>query len=256
MTLTEPLKRRSALQPEHLPGLHGASTVETPGLREIRVAISHLFDDGGIILIDGNPGVGKTFGTKFVLSGVDVPVYWVDMPDRPRGKEANARIFTAVTGRRPPHRMTEFALTEETVDVLDGLSAVLVIDEAQNMTASALRQIRYLHDRPTTNALLILVGPGVMKAVAQVPELDSRVSRRINVKELGTKHLHELLRQLHPILAATPFKVLVDLGETAKGNLRRWARVLEIAEHFGVDQGSGINPQVAKDILRTMRGGS
>ena len=95
-----------------------------------------------------------------------------------------------------------------------------------------------------------------MKAVAQVPELDSRVSRRINVKELGTKHLHELLRPLHPILAATPFKVLVDLGETAKGNLRRWARVLEIAEHFGVDQGSGINPQVAKDILRTMRGGS
>ena len=85
MTLTEPLKRRSALQPEHLPGQHGASTVETPGLREIRVAISHLFDDGGIILIDGKPGVGKTFGTKFVLSGVDVPVYWVDMPDRPRG---------------------------------------------------------------------------------------------------------------------------------------------------------------------------
>ena len=254
--LLEQTQSQSTLEPEHLPGLRGAATVETPGLREIRVAVTHLFEDGGIILVDGKPGVGKTFGTKFVLSGLDVPVHWVDMPDTPRGKEANARIFTAVTGRRPPARMTEFALTEETVDVLDGLNAVLVIDEAQNMTASALRQIRYLHDRPTTNALLILVGPGVMKTVAQVPELDSRVSRRISVKELGAKHVHDILRQLHPILATTSLEVLVDLGETAKGNLRRWARVLEIAEHFGVEEASGISPQVAKDILRTMRGGS
>ena len=254
--LLEQTQSQSTLEPEHLPGLRGAATVETPGLREIRVAVTHLFEDGGIILVDGKPGVGKTFGTKFVLSGLDVPVHWVDMPDTPRGKEANARIFTAVTGRRPPARMTEFALTEETVDVLDGLNAVLVIDEAQNMTTSALRQVRYLHDRPTTNALLILVGPGVSRVVEQVPELDSRVSRRIRVKELEYKQLHLLLPQLHPVLAATSQQILVDLAETATGNLRRWARVLEIAEHLGAQSDSGITKTMAGHILRTMRGGS
>ena len=255
-TLLEQMETRRAPEPEHLPGLRGAATVETPGLREIRIAVTHLFDAGGIILVDGKPGVGKTFGTRFVLSGLDVPVHWVDMPDTPRGKEANARIFTAVTGRRPPARMTEFALTEETVDVLDGLRAVLVIDEAQNMTSSALRQVRYLHDRPTTNALLILVGPGVSRVVEQVPELDSRVSRRIRVKELGHKQLQELLPQLHPVLAATPQQVLVDLAESAKGNLRRWARVLEIAGHLGAEDGTGVTAHMAGHILRTMRGGS
>ena len=142
------------------------------------------------------------------------------------------------------------------MDVLDGLNAVLVIDEAQNMTSSALRQVRYLHDRPTTNALLILVGPGVGRVVEQVPELDSRVSRRIHVKELGHKQLHLLLPQLHPVLAATSHQVLVDLAETARGNLRRWARVLEIAEHLGAQGDSGITKTMADHILRTMRGAS
>jgi DNA transposition AAA+ family ATPase len=255
-TTLNPSRQRTVLLPEHLPGLRDAATIETPGLREIRVSVKHLFDCGGIMLIDGKPGVGKTFGTKFILSGLEVPVHWVDMPDTPRGKEANARVFTAVTGRRPPQRMTEFALTEETVDVLDGLKAVLVIDEAQNMTASALRQVRYLHDRPTTKVLLILLGPGVGRTVALVPELDSRVSRRIRVAELGGTQLHELLPKFHPTLAATPEKVLTKLAETAKGNLRQWARVLEIARNLNIETGQAISEQVAGHILRLMKGGS
>ena len=253
-TLADSVAKNALIVPEHLPGLRGASTIETPGLREIRVGVTHLFDDGGIILVDGKPGVGKTFGTKFVLAGLGIPVHWVDMPDTPRGKEANARIFAAVTGRRPPARMTEFALTEETVDVLDGLRAVLAIDEGQNMTKSALRQIRYLHDRPTTKALLVLVGPGVSRAVAQVPELDSRVSRRIVVKELTGKQMLELLPQLHPTLKDTEPAVRTSLAESARGNLRQWARVLEIAGHLGVDESTGITSPVAAHVLRMMKG--
>ena len=132
--LTEKIIYSPAPTPEHLPGLEGASTIKTPGLMEIQHAVAQLYDSGEIILIDGKPGVGKTFGTKYVLKQLGVNVHWADMPDTPKGKEANARIFTAVTGRRPPLRMTEYALTDETVDVLDGLKAVLVVDEAQNMT--------------------------------------------------------------------------------------------------------------------------
>jgi len=248
-------RRQSAHEPEHLPGVHDAETINTPGLREIRIAVTQLFDDGGIILVDGKPGVGKTFATKCVLSSMDVPVHWVDMPDTPKGKEANARIYTAVTGRRPHGRMTEFALTEETVDVLDGLKAVLAIDEGQNMTTGALRQVRYLHDRPSTRALLILVGPGVSRAVARVPELDSRVSRRIEVSALNTKQIHDLLPGLHPTLALTSTTVLATLSHSAKGNLRQWARVLEIARNIGIDKTRGISEKDAQLILGVMRGG-
>ena len=242
--------------PEHLPGLKGAATLDTPGLRETRLAVRQLFDEGGIILIDGKPGVGKTFGTRHALASLDVPVHWADMPDTPKGKEANARIFTAVTGRRPSMRMTEYALTEETVDVLDGLRVVLAIDEAQNMTRSALRQVRYLHDRPTTRALLVLLGPGVSKVVAQVPELDSRVSRRVHVKELTGTQLRELLPRFHPFFAATPSEVLVKLGCYARGNLRNWARILEVAQSLNLDPAAGIDATAAKHIIRSITGGA
>lgn len=246
----------ATLAPAHLPGLDGVTTISTPGLREIQVAVTQLYDHGGIIVVDGDPGVGKTFGTTHVLSTLDVRVHWADMPDTPKGKEANARIYTAVTGRRPPMRMTEYALTDETVDVLEGLKAVLVVDEAQNMTRSALRQLRYLHDRPTTKALLILLGPGVSRVVAQVPELDSRVARRIHVKELTGPQMRELLPQLHPLLANTADDVLVQLAAYARGILRRWARVLEVASTLRLDPGSGIDARAAKFIIRAITGGA
>jgi len=241
--------------PEHLPGLRGAKTIETPGLREIKVVVEQLFGDSGIILIDGKPGVGKTFGTKHVLASVDVPVHWVDMPDTPKGKEANTRIFMAVTGRRPPDRMTEFALTQETVDVLDGLESVLAIDEAQNMTSSALRQVRFLHDRPTTKALLILLGPGVTDVVRRVPELDSRVARRININALSGSQMRHLLPELHPMLAATDGDVITRLSEYAKGNLRNWARIVEVASNLRIPCNSGIDEKAANFIIRSITGG-
>ena len=256
ITLTNDLLETAAPTPEHLPGLQGAATIPTPGLREIQHAVKQLYDSGGIVLVDGNPGVGKTFGTKQVLAQLGVRVHWADMPDTPKGKEANARIFTAVTGRRPPMRMTEYALTDETVDVLDGLKAVLVVDEAQNMTKSALRQLRYLHDRPTTKALVVLLGPGVVKVVTQVPELDSRVARRVNVKELTGAELRELLPQLHPALEAMSEPVRVQLAEYARGNLRRWARVLEVANSMQLDPTTGIDERAAKFIIRAITGGA
>lgn len=242
--------------PAHLPGLDGVTTISTPGLREIQVAVTQLYNTGGIILVDGVPGVGKTFGTMHVLSTLDIRVHWADMPDTPKGKEANARIYTAVTGRRPPLRMTEYALTDETVDVLEGLKAVLVVDEAQNMTRNALRQLRYLHDRPTTKALLLLLGPGVSKVVAQVPELDSRVARRVHVKELTGPQMRQLLPELHPLLANTPEDVLIELAAYARGNLRRWARVLEAGSSMNLDSEVGIDAKAAKFIVRAITGGA
>lgn len=241
--------------PRHLHGVKGAATLNTPGLREIRNGVTQLIHDGGIAAVDGKPGVGKTFGTQEVLSRLDVRVHWVDMPDTPKGKEANARIYTAVTGRRPSRRMTEYELTEETVDVLQDLQGVLVIDEAQNMTRSAMRAIRFLHDRPTTHVLFLLLGSGVIEAVRSVPELDSRVSRRTMIQEIGGAKLLPLLREWHPLFATTDQKNMIALAEYAKGNLRNWARILEVATSFGASNEVGITKEQAKHIIRAISGG-
>lgn len=244
------------IAPRHLRGVVGASTVRTPGLRAIEVAVRSLFDDGGIVLVDGKVGVGKTYGTDYVLQALGVAVYWTDMADTSRGREANAKIYEAVTGKRPSMRMSAYALTAETVDVLDGLQAVLVVDEAPHMTVSAMRQLRYLHDRPTTKVLMVLIGASVIHKVTRVPELDNRVSRRITVNELTRAEALEFVPKLHPVLANTSAKVLADLSVYAKGNLRNWAHVLEVANHSDVDPEKGIDPEMGRIIIGALSGGA
>lgn len=240
--------------PRHLPGVSGAATLQTPGLREVSVNLRTLVQTTGIYLIDGQPGVGKTFGTQTVLTSLEARTIWVDMSDTPRGKEATSRVFTAVSGRRPPRNLTDYALQEETVDALSGLRAVLAIDEAQNMTRSALRALRYLSDRRSSEATLVLIGPGVMNTVRQVPELDSRVSRRTTIRPLRGEQTMSMIQELHPLFGDTSVDVLVQLGNHAKGNLRNWARILEVAQSFGVT--GSIDAKSAQHIVRAITGGS
>ena len=241
---------------DHLPGTEGSQILTTPGLRLVGHTAQQLLGTRSVVLVDGQPGVGKTFATRHVLSQATIPVCWADMPDTPKGKEANARIYQAVTGQRPPTRMTEYALTEETVAVLDGLTAVIVIDEAQNMTRNALRQIRFLHDRPSTTALFILIGSGVINTVRGVPELDSRTSRRIPIEPLSGKKLKELVPQLHPILENTDDAILHRLAQHAQGNLRSWARLVEVGLAVGATPESGIDQSKAKAMIRLITGGA
>lgn len=240
---------------EHLAGAEGAATIETPGLKSITLAVNSLYATGGIIVVNGEPGVGKTFGTRHTLDALkDKPLYWADMPENPKGKEATAYIYSAVTGSRPGSRMTQYELTEETCDVLDGLQAVLVIDESQNMTPRALKQLRYLHDRPSTQVLLVLLGDGVSKAVSKVPALASRVARTVEIKGLNPTEVKALLPQLHPLFANTPIEVLSDLSLWAGGNLRRWMRIVEVAQSLKVKSESGLTSKQARLVLYTITG--
>jgi hypothetical protein len=104
--------------------------------------------------------------------------------------------------------------------------------------------------------LFILIGSGVTHNVSGVPELDSRVSRRVTLKELIGNELRTSLKLLHPLFASTSDDVLTSLAEYAKGNLRNWARVLEVASSYNIDNSSGIAPGQANYIIRSITGGS
>jgi hypothetical protein len=92
--------------------------------------------------------------------------------------------------------------------------------------------------------------------VNQVPELDSRVAQRVHVKELTGAQLRELLPQLHPTLGAMSESVRVQLAEYAKGNLRQWARVLEVLGSMQLDPSDGLDERAARFVIRAITGGA
>jgi hypothetical protein len=78
----------------------------------------------------------------------------------------------------------------------------------------------------------------------------------VQVKELTGAQLRELLPQLHPALAAMSEPVRVQLAEYARGNLRQWARVLEVASSMQLDPIAGLNERAARFIIRAITGGA
>jgi len=222
-------------QPRHIGGLTKAKTINTDGFRGIQLDLATSGGRSGLYVVDGAPGVGKTFAVSTYLAEHEISACWADMPDTPKGKEATQRIYRAVTGSQPSHRITEFELTERTVEALSESSAALVIDEAQNLTRSALKQVRYLLDRQTTRTPIILIGSGIQTVIANVPELLSRVARYRPVLPIPTSSTLDLISSFHPVFSGPDPEALATLHRYARGNLRRWARIAEVCESYEID---------------------
>src|SRR5580658_6436524 len=89
--------------PRHLPGTEDANVVETTFMRETRAGLKAMARLGGIAIVEGRSGTGKTFGAWEAAKQLPQPCYWVDMPDSPKGKETTSRIYRALAGQLPPN---------------------------------------------------------------------------------------------------------------------------------------------------------
>lgn len=237
-TTLDPSPAQFDEEPLHWPGTAGAQVVATNPLRETRAAITTLIDNGGVVIVDGDPGLGKTFATHMAVKDCNRDVLWISMPDHPRGKETTARINQALTGRMPKMRQqTEYELLEENLDLLRNRSTALVVDEAQHLPTGSLRQLRYLFDQPSVNLLLVLVGVNVTSLVQQrCPELGNRVSRVVRFGELSGAQTREAVRQYHPLFALADADALELLFDVAGGRFRNWAKLLEAGLAAGLEQ--------------------
>lgn len=241
--------------PLHWPGTESASVVLTNPLREVRAALNTLVSDGGVVIVDGSPGLGKTFATNLVLQSLSVAKYWIAMPDKPRGKETTARVNEVLTGRQPEmRRWTEFELLEHNVELLANRYVALVIDEAQHLLTGSLRQLRYLYDRPETSLLLVLVGARVEAAVARrCPELYSRVERMVGFKPMSAAEMREALGNYHPLFANSTPSALKVCWSAAGGEWRGWAKLLRAALAMNVSE-SGMSVAEARAVCRAVYG--
>jgi len=238
----------------HLPGTPGAAVVETLPLRQVRLAVQRASEVSGIVAIHGGVGLGKTFSVDLACQASPLPVFWVDMPNRPKGREAVARVFESVSGRRVDLRRNAFMMLYDVQDLLTEKPCILVVDEAQNMSKESLRQLRYLHDRTETSFVLVLVGFGVERVLAaEVPELASRVCRWVAFKPISPKTIDGVITKYHPLFAATEPPVRQLLLQAAGGHFRKWARILEVALSLGISADVGISVKDVDDVLSALR---
>ena len=157
----------------------------------------------GLIVLTGDIGTGKTTLCKAVLEQLDRKTFTTFVPDPLVTREALLKMLLLDFGVMSVDdlksgRMTGLSHPDLSYPLYDFLKslvplqafAVLIIDEAQNLSSALLEEIRILSDLESPDKLLqvVLVGQLELRAKLKSPEmrqLDQRVSARCSLEPLN-----------------------------------------------------------------------
>jgi type II secretory pathway predicted ATPase ExeA len=157
----------------------------------------------GLIVLTGDIGTGKTTLCKAVLDQLDRKTFTTFVPDPFVSREALLKMLLLDFGVMSIDdlkggRMTGASHPDLSYPLYDFLKslvplqafAVLIIDEAQNLSPALLEEVRILSDLEAPEKLLqvVLVGQLELRAKLKLPEmrqLDQRVSARCTLEPLN-----------------------------------------------------------------------
>lgn len=182
----------------------------------------------GFGLMDGRPGLGKTFATLRLINSIDNGIYIRAVRLETPSTFLDRLLKELEVRERPRSRMVRF---EKVVDALSFEPRVLFVDEADYYMdhPDLLEMLRDIHD--LTGTTVVLVGMDkIARKISLLPQLDSRISQRYefqpaDIDDLSTM-VHELFEDNIRVSDALLRKVL---NET-KGNYRLSAIALENIE--------------------------
>lgn len=212
-----------------------------------------------IALWDGPPGTGKTAALLDYCSRGEYRYVVVTIVDGATPKQAMDEIARAVLGRRVHGTLAD--IRNEVLAELRRSAGRLVIavDEAQNLRAVGIKQLRYLSDRALIEGFpfaLLLVGHGVDRAIARSPELTSRVKIRCRFRPLSDDSLLQVLGELDSRLAVTsPSLVRETDAKYCQGNLRAWTWFLDVADTLlgpPGDNPTGLTARQVQEVVETL----
>ena len=245
---------------ERAPLPAGASLVETVPYRLTQRLLREVLGHRGCLEVSGPGGCGKTFAVDAHFERAEVDVVKVHLYAAVHGYGFVRRLIAELGGDPVGDAEGLMAALREAV----GTRRVYVyVDEADNLNTDSLRVIRYLRDQRDLWIAFVLVGSSFQKAYRRVPELDTRVTRRVNFAPLAGRALADTLAAYHPFLAtAEPDLIRRIDAEHCKGNWRSWSTMLETLLEYAARVGeTALTPQLAAaalgvtvDVARAARG--
>ncbi len=156
-----------------------------------------IHEKKGFIAVTGGIGTGKTTLCRFLLSEFDDSVktaliFNPSLSDIELLKTVNQEFGVRIgSGRGTKKRYLDALNNFLLRNFSDGKNAVLIIDEAQNLSHGAMEQIRMLSNLETASEKLlqiVLLGQPELLGILALPslrQLNERITIRCELKELG-----------------------------------------------------------------------
>ena len=189
------------------PELPGEALLVTPKIESFAWRVEQLVQEGGFALISGPSGTGKSVALRIIAQRLaSIRDVVVGVLERPQSKNADfyrelGDIFAVKLS--PSNRWGGFkALREKwkTHVASARIKPVLLIDEAQEMTADVLNELRILSsaDFDATSLLTIVItGDDRLLDLLRQPDLvplSTRIRTRLRTESATRDELLELLR--------------------------------------------------------------
>jgi general secretion pathway protein A len=200
----------------------------------------------GFLVLTGEAGTGKTTLLRALLEridrGTEIAYVFNSMMPYDEILEYILEDF-GVTASGSSRAQRLFALNGFLTErCREGMNAVLIIDEAQNLDAAALEQIRMLSNFETVNQKLLqilLVGQPELKAKLQLPEL-RQLKQRIGLR-----------CTIHPLTAAETADYIRHRLRVARGDRRRFG-VTSADDALFTDRAMARIAQYSEGLPRTI----
>jgi DNA transposition AAA+ family ATPase len=196
------------------------------------LAANGVMSVNGIAAFDGVPGTGKTTCARYVAKTAQRPCAIATMPHKPAPLDILRHTYRAITGM--DHNGTRHQMQNDLCSVLPEWNGVLIVDELQNAQADAMQELVWLYEATEHAFALVVIGTGVLGAVARYPQLQSRIMGAVTFEPLRGKDLINAVQTLDPRLAATEVSVLAQHDQAiCAGLLRRWVMTIRWLNTFG-----------------------
>lgn len=222
-----------------------------------------LNEQVGLVLMTGEVGSGKTTIIQYLLERLNPNVESAVIFNSNLTSEQFLNMVLSEFDFEPPADKTAALLTLNDYLIrlyAEGRRALLVIDEAQNLSAAALEELRMLsnlHDRQHLLLQVVLVGQQELKIKLAQPamrQLAQRIAVRyhltgLNREDTGRYIAHRL--QKAGGKAGLFTEAAVDLiFEISKGIPRAINLVCEAALVYGFAEGAKV---ISQDIIRNIQ---
>ena len=194
---------------------------ETQPYRATLAFLREVYGSRVMAVLEGEPGVGKTFGALSFARKYNIP--FITVVERVILEKSPSRFFRTVvaeiTGHQPASLWDALEALEHWASNGNAPRA-LFLDEAQWLTGKALDVFRRLHDFTGITILLIGHEGELVKLLSRYPQARDRVAMRFVVPPLSFSDI-ELLHG-----ADFNGELLQAIYDLTQGNFRRLQRVV------------------------------
>ncbi len=231
----------------------GARTVRTASLRAAEKYGRSAVDAGGICVLTGPPGCGKTFAGLTICASFPNARRLV-LDDDITQFAFQHYLLAQLRGQSAEPSLRGHLLEWEILDALRDLQPVLFVDNANYLRRKLIAQLLFLQAHADFG--LILAGHRLNGILQRVEELETRTARTISFHRITRTSLVTRLGEFHDMFDKTDPAVLIQTDvDWAKGRLGRWARIIEATalEHPSALT-TGLSPEVAERMVHLVAG--